>query len=114
MPFLPPSFAGTPGAEHFRAGVIAEDHYQPIAIVGIGCRFPGDATDPEKFWDLISQGKSALTTIPTDRWNGEAFYHPQAERNGTVSSIEEKSTFVGSTHRRIFSDQYSRGAFFKR
>ncbi|KAI9149651.1 Highly reducing polyketide synthase SAT13 [Paramyrothecium foliicola] len=56
----------------------------PLAIVGIGCRFPGDATNPEKLWDLIANGKSAWSKIPADRWNADAFWHPDPDdTNGT-------------------------------
>jgi len=54
----------------------------PVAIVGLGGRFPGDASNPDKLWELLSQGRSALTDIPQDRYNMEAFYHPHAERLG--------------------------------
>ena len=86
MPSFPPSFANTAGADSFQPGGQASDRSQPIAVIGIGCRFPGDATNPENFWKLISEGRSALTSIPADRWNADAFYHPQAERQGTVCS----------------------------
>jgi acyl transferase domain-containing protein len=56
----------------------------PLAIVGIGCRFPGDATNPEKLWELIANGKSAWSEIPADRWNADAFWHPDPDdTNGT-------------------------------
>ncbi|KAH6608313.1 hypothetical protein Trco_004626 [Trichoderma cornu-damae] len=56
----------------------------PLAIVGIGCRFPGDATNPEKLWDLIASGRSAWSKVPADRWNEEAFWHPDPDdTNGT-------------------------------
>lgn len=58
------------------------DKMMPIAIVGVGGRFPGDASNPEKLWDLLSQGRSARSTIPKDRYNIDAFYHPHAERAG--------------------------------
>lgn len=51
----------------------------PIAIVVIGFRFPGDATDPEKLWTLLTEGRSCWTGVPTDRYNEAAFYHPQAD-----------------------------------
>ncbi|MCJ1317714.1 Highly reducing polyketide synthase alt5 [Xylographa vitiligo] len=85
MPSFPPSFTGTAGADSFQPVVQASDRSQPIAVIGIGCRFPGDATNPENFWKLISEGRSALTPIPADRWNADAFYHPQAERQGTIN-----------------------------
>ena len=56
----------------------------PIAVIGIGGRFPGSASNPEKLWELLSQGRSALREVPKDRFNIDAFYHPHAERQGTV------------------------------
>jgi acyl transferase domain-containing protein/NADPH:quinone reductase-like Zn-dependent oxidoreductase/SAM-dependent methyltransferase/aryl carrier-like protein len=49
---------------------------EPIAIIGIGCRFPGDANDPASFWRLLSTGVDAITEIPEDRWSIEHNYHP--------------------------------------
>jgi acyl transferase domain-containing protein len=46
---------------------------EPIAIIGIGCRFPG-AQDPEAFWQLLRDGVDAITEIPSDRWDINAFY----------------------------------------
>lgn len=48
---------------------------EPIAIIGIGCRFPG-ANDPEAFWELLRTGTDAISEIPGDRWQKEAFYNP--------------------------------------
>ena len=59
----------------------------PIAIVGMSCRFPGDATSPEKLWKLCADGRSAWSQIPSERFNMESFYHPQETNSGTVSSI---------------------------
>ncbi|KAF3395631.1 Compactin diketide synthase mokB [Talaromyces pinophilus] len=56
----------------------------PLAIVGIGCQLPGDSTNPEKLWDLLSNGKSAWSKVPADRYNEEAFLHPDPDDgNGT-------------------------------
>ncbi|KUL83822.1 hypothetical protein ZTR_06625 [Talaromyces verruculosus] len=51
----------------------------PLAIVGVGFRLPGDATNPDKLWDLLASGKSAWTRVPSDRWNEEAFLHPDPD-----------------------------------
>jgi acyl transferase domain-containing protein/acyl-CoA synthetase (AMP-forming)/AMP-acid ligase II/acyl carrier protein len=45
----------------------------PIAIIGLGCRFPG-AENPEAFWRLLREGKDAVTEVPRERWNIDAFY----------------------------------------
>ena len=49
---------------------------EPLALVGIGCRFPGGGRDAATFWDLIASGKSAIAEVPADRWNPDRFYHP--------------------------------------
>lgn len=54
----------------------------PIAIVGMGCRFPGDATNPQKLWDMLVESRDAWSPIPKERFNQSAFYHPDASRNG--------------------------------
>ena len=59
----------------------------PLAVVGISCRYPGDATNPEKLWELIANKRSGWTKVPEDRWNEEAFYHPDPDdSNGTHNS----------------------------
>src|ERR1035438_5372031 len=47
---------------------------EPIAIIGIGCRFPGGAHDPESFWQLLRDGVDAIREIPRDRWDIDALY----------------------------------------
>lgn len=58
---------------------------EPIAIIGIGCRFPGDANDPASFWKILSAGRDVLTDIPPDRWSLDLFYDPQAGRVGRTN-----------------------------
>lgn len=50
---------------------------EPIAVIGLSCRFPG-ANNTEAFWQLLKEGVDAITEIPNDRWNKDAFYHPDA------------------------------------
>ena len=45
----------------------------PIAVIGIGCRFPG-ANSPQAFWQLLCDGVDAITEVPDSRWNADAFY----------------------------------------
>lgn len=58
----------------------------PIAIVGMACRFPGGADTPEALWDLIRDGGDAITTVPPDRWDVDAIYDTDASVPGTTSS----------------------------
>ncbi|MBO3462772.1 aminotransferase class III-fold pyridoxal phosphate-dependent enzyme [Aetokthonos hydrillicola Thurmond2011] len=48
---------------------------EAIAIIGIGCRFPG-AKDKEAFWQLLRDGVDAITEVPSDRWDADSFYDP--------------------------------------
>ena len=59
----------------------------PIAIVGLSCKYAGDATNPDRLWQLCSQGKSAWSEIPPDRFNQKAFHHPSGENQITVSRL---------------------------
>lgn len=54
-------------------------HLEPIAVVGMSCRLPGDASDTQKLWELLIQGRSAWSKTPKDRFNQEAFHDPSAE-----------------------------------
>ncbi|MFZ0880453.1 MAG: beta-ketoacyl synthase N-terminal-like domain-containing protein, partial [Candidatus Acidiferrales bacterium] len=44
---------------------------EPIAIIGMGCRFPGGATSPELYWKLLASGADAVTKVPAERWKRE-------------------------------------------
>jgi acyl transferase domain-containing protein len=55
-----------------------------VAVVGLDIKGPGEATNPEAFFQMILQGRSALSRIPGTRFNIDAFYHPDKERTGAV------------------------------
>lgn len=55
---------------------------EPIAIVGIGCRFPGGAATPEQFWKLLAEGTDCIVDVPKDRWDYRRFYDPDTDRPG--------------------------------
>ncbi len=58
----------------------------PIAVVGIGCRFPGGATDPAALWRLLCGRADAISDIPADRWDLARFYSPDPRRPGKYST----------------------------
>src|SRR4028118_236097 len=57
---------------------------EPIAIIGIGCRFPGGGNSPEAFWKLLRDGVDAITEVPEDRWNLDNFYDPEGTKPGKI------------------------------
>ncbi|MEU5220617.1 type I polyketide synthase, partial [Streptomyces sp. NPDC020807] len=57
----------------------------PIAVVGMGCRFPG-ADGPDAYWKLLSEGRDAVTEVPADRWDIDAFYDPDPDAPGKMST----------------------------
>jgi acyl transferase domain-containing protein/acyl carrier protein len=59
---------------------------EPIAIIGIGCRFPAGANDPESFWRLVTEGREAISDVPPDRWDIDAFYDPNPDAPGKMST----------------------------
>ena len=55
---------------------------EPIAIVGMACRFPGGVGDPASYWRLLCGGVDAIGPIPPDRWNADDFYDPDPAAPG--------------------------------
>jgi acyl transferase domain-containing protein/NADPH:quinone reductase-like Zn-dependent oxidoreductase/SAM-dependent methyltransferase/acyl carrier protein len=75
----------------------ATPNKEGIAIIGIGCRFPGGVTDAESFWKLLEEGREAVGDVPADRWNVERFYDAEpgivgktiAKRGGFIDGIDQ-------------------------
>jgi acyl transferase domain-containing protein/acyl carrier protein/phospholipid N-methyltransferase len=58
----------------------------PIAIVGMSCRFPGDASSPEAYWQLLAAGIDAIRETPADRWDVDALYDPNPDAQGKIAT----------------------------
>ncbi|MEV0414707.1 SDR family NAD(P)-dependent oxidoreductase [Streptomyces sp. NPDC050448] len=66
-----------------RVRELEESAREPIAVVGVGCRFPGGVTSPEGLWGVVSDGVDAMSDFPDDRgWDLEALYDPDPEATG--------------------------------
>ncbi|KAI0486768.1 polyketide synthase [Xylaria cf. heliscus] len=57
---------------------------EPIAIIGLDARLPGDGDTPEHFYDFLLAGRSACTEVPQDRYKVDSFWHPDPNRRGTT------------------------------
>ncbi|MEU1040843.1 type I polyketide synthase [Streptomyces sp. NPDC005907] len=66
-----------------RVRELEESAREPIAVVGVGCRFPGGVTSPEGLWHVVSEGVDAMGDFPLDRgWDVEALYDPDPQAHG--------------------------------
>ena len=67
--------------ERLRAQLAASDgdvsSREPIAVVGMGCRYPGGVKSPDEFWELLSSGRDVLREIPNERWDVDAYFDPE-------------------------------------
>ncbi|WP_454561930.1 type I polyketide synthase [Mycobacterium haemophilum] len=78
-----------------RAALDARDR-EPIAIIGMGCRFPGGVHGPDDLWELVTRSVDAIDEQPADRWNTADYYDPDpsvpgkiyVNRGGFLSSID--------------------------
>lgn len=61
-----------------------QQRFEPIAIIGMGCRFPGAARDPESFWRLLNEGHDAIADLPTGRWDAALYDDPNPDVPGKM------------------------------
>ena len=69
-----------------KLGRLEQRSAEPIAVTGIGCRFPGGANDPDSFWRLLIEGRDAISEVPPDRWDIDAFYDADPDAPGKMST----------------------------
>lgn len=65
---------------------IEDANTEPIAIIGMACRFPGGADSPQAFWDLLHNGVNAVKEVPRERWDIDAYYDPDMDVPGKMNT----------------------------
>lgn len=58
---------------------------EPIAVIGTGIRLPGSSSNLSALWDLLIEPRDLLSQIPEDRFDLEAFYHPNSDYHGSTN-----------------------------
>lgn len=59
---------------------------EPLAVIGLGCRFPGGANNPTLYWDLLTAGREGICEVPPERWNIDAYYDPDPDMPGKMNT----------------------------
>jgi acyl transferase domain-containing protein len=75
----------TPRREESPAPLVDGLVREPLAIIGMGCHFPGGATSPQAFWELLCSGIDATREVPADRWDVRKFYDPDLRKSGKMN-----------------------------
>ncbi len=74
----------TIGEMQAKLDALEREKREPIAIIGMSCRFPGQATSLEAYWNLLRDGTDAIREVPPDRWDIDAFYDPDPDCPGKM------------------------------
>jgi pyochelin synthetase len=71
-------------AQRARIAELEQAATAPIAIIGMACRYPADATSPAALWDAVRQGRDGSCEVPADRWDIDAYYDPKPGQPGKM------------------------------
>jgi hypothetical protein len=69
---------------------------EPIAVLGMACRMPGDAETPEEFWKVLMSGRDAIEPVPPERWSAASYVDPRPDMPGKTLTCGTSSS---SMHR---------------
>ena len=71
-----------------RLEIAEKSSTEPIAVVGIGCRFPGEVNNADQYWDLLKDGRSGIVRVPPERWDADKYYTDDHTVPGTICNRE--------------------------
>ncbi|EKV05364.1 Polyketide synthase, putative [Penicillium digitatum PHI26] len=63
---------------------------EPIAVIGMGCRFSGQASSIDGFWDMLLRGRTGHCKVPSSRYEPSGWHHPSHDRKGAVCQYNDK------------------------
>jgi acyl transferase domain-containing protein/acyl carrier protein len=69
-----------------RLAHVEYERTEPVAIVGMGCRFPDGGNSPEDYWQLLRDGVDAISRVPADRWDADRYYDPDPMQQGKINT----------------------------
>jgi hypothetical protein len=81
QPILPRSAPSPSYQEYFQRTMSSSTN---VAIIGIACRYPGEAKSPQAFYDMLMRGEDAWSEVPLSRFDVNAFHHPSKGRQGNT------------------------------
>ncbi len=67
-----------------RLAEVEEGRHEPIAVIGMACRYPGGGDTVDGFWDLLHDGRSAVVEVPPERWDIDDYYDPDRRAVGAM------------------------------
>ncbi|MEV5881003.1 SDR family NAD(P)-dependent oxidoreductase, partial [Streptomyces sp. NPDC052101] len=76
--------SGGPSAAPAAVGGDRRGGDEPLAVVGVGLRMPGDAHDLDSLWSVLADGRDTVTTVPADRFDIDAYYDPDPDAEGRI------------------------------
>jgi len=71
-----------------KLNTLEQQKKEPIAIIGMGCRFPGGVNSPRDFWHLLENGIDGITRVPKNRWDIEQYYEANAVAAGKINTSD--------------------------
>ena len=87
-----------------RLDAVERERHEPIAVVGLACRYPGGADTPDAYWQVLKDGIDAVGPIPADRWSIDEYYDPDQDAPGKMYVRE--GAFLGQVDQ--FDPQFFR------
>ncbi len=64
---------------------VSHSTHEPLAVIGLGCRFPGGSSSPSAFWNMLAEGRDGYREVPPERWNLKRYFDPDPTKPGKMA-----------------------------